>query len=138
MSWWYLVTPTAILLYLIISPNPYQKAADRQQAIGGIIRDYNPAAHNSYGYEFSLNGITYKGRQIARPEEHFQIGEKVVVYYDPKSPTVNSLTNFELLHGSFLGPILFFSLVVAAMAFSIFVSRRESFRKTEGRPEVPS
>jgi hypothetical protein len=57
-----------------------------------------------YGYVFSANGKTYIGWQSPK-KDGLEIGRNVAVYYDPKRPEKNALTDFEELSMGCLGPI---------------------------------
>jgi hypothetical protein len=102
--------------------------AGRQQITAGVIRTHDPANHNSFGYEFSVNGKLYVGSQI--PSREYKIGHQVLVYYDPRDPTTSSLDSFTRAADQSLGPVFFCSLFAVATIVVIFSLRRDHARKS--------
>lgn len=105
--------------------------AGRQQTTPGIIRTHDPANHNSFGYEFSVNGKLYVGSQI--PSREYKIGQQVLVYYDPRDPATSSLDSFTRAADQSLGPLFFCSLFTVATIVVIFALRRDRARKLRRR-----
>lgn len=90
------------LVFLISSSISDQAITCREQITYGIIRTHVPENHNRFGYQFSLNGKSFAGRQI--PTRDFTIGQSVLVYYDPLDPTKSSLDSFAGATDRILGP----------------------------------
>lgn len=125
-SWWSLLatTPWAIgLLFILLSPRPYEKAEYRQQITHGIVRTHVPEDHNRCGYEFMVAGKTYSGQGTLQNGE-CQIGERVLVYYDPLDPTVNSRINFFDANNEGAGLPYMLAFAIAGFALFIFLQRR--------------
>jgi hypothetical protein len=122
-----IAVPWAIgLAFFLFSPRPYEKAATRQQMTTGIVLTHDAGNHNRYGYQFAVGGKTYSGGQS--PKNDLQIGQSVVVYYDPLNPALNSLYDFRDGENT-LGPVVALSLGIAAIVLFIFLKRREYFPK---------
>jgi hypothetical protein len=124
-SWWNLLItlPWVIGLVFLLSSSVSDRAiAGREQTTSGVIRAHEPANHNRFGYDFSVNGKLYTGWQI--PLREFQIGQRVLVYYDPLDPTKSSLDGFEGATDRVLGPALFCAVGITAVVVLIFVRRR--------------
>jgi hypothetical protein len=124
-SWWNLLItlPWVIgLVFLLFSSASDQAIAGREQITYGIIRTHEPANHNRFGYEFSLSGRPFTGWQI--PTRDFEIGQRVLVYYDPLDPTKSSLDSFAGATDRILGPAIFCAVGTAAVVVIIFVRRR--------------
>jgi hypothetical protein len=125
-SWWTMLRtfPFVIgLMFFLFSPRPYQKAAHRQQTAVGIVKTHDPGNHNQYGYEFSVGGKAYSGSQIPG-NNGYQIGQEVLVYFDPLDPRLNSLTNFSDATENLSGPIIFCAFGLVGFALFIFFQRR--------------
>lgn len=129
-SWWnfLVVLPWAIgLVWLISSGISEQGIAKRQRTTQGLITAHEPANHNRYGYSFSVNGKSYSGWESPRSET-LEIGQKVTVYYDPRDPSANALTDFGDLSLETFGPIPTLLFGIGAVAFFILYSRRKNQR----------
>jgi hypothetical protein len=127
-SWWNLLValPWALgLAFLIQESITESQIAGRQQTTSGIITTHEPANHNRYGYKFEVDHKDYTGWQSPNNDE-LAIGKQVVVFYDPQSPSRNSLTDFHDLSKSSLGlvPMLLFG--IGAVAVSILYRRRRT------------
>lgn len=103
--------------------------AGRERMTHGIIRTHEPANHDRFGYEFSVNEKRYNGWQI--PSREFEIGQQVLVYYDPHDPTTNSLDSFAEAADRNLGPALCCAFGIAVAAAIIFATRRSRVRRQE-------
>ncbi|MGA3372847.1 MAG: DUF3592 domain-containing protein [Terracidiphilus sp.] len=102
-----------------------EAVAVRERTTYGIIRKHEPANHNSFGYEFSVNGKIYTGWQI--PATEYEIGQSVLVYYDPHDPTTSSLYSFS--EGNF-GPPIFCFVGITVVAVVIFALRRDHAQRS--------
>ena len=100
--------------------------AGRERTTYGIIHAHEPANHDRYGYEFSVNGKRYNGWQI--PSREFEIGQQVLVHYDPLNPATNSLESFAEGANHNLGPAVFCGFGITAVAMIIFINRRAHAR----------
>jgi len=98
--------------------------ARREKAVYGTVVSHELANHNQHGYRFVLNGQTYTGLSHS-PHDAPQLGEQVLIYYDPNDPAKNSLIDFaELQSRSLAGvPVLFFGIGTVFVA--IFFLRRK-------------
>jgi hypothetical protein len=61
-----------------------------------------------------------------------QIGQQVLVFYDPADPNTNALTDFAELGTRSLDPAPLLLFGIGAVAFLIVRRRRMSLRATEG------
>jgi hypothetical protein len=111
------------LIFFLYSAASDQAIAGREQTTYGIIRTHEPANHNRFGYDFSINGKLYTGWQI--PAHEFEIGQRVLVYYDPLDPTTSSLNSFARIADQSLGPAIFCAVGITAVVVIIFVRRRD-------------
>jgi hypothetical protein len=102
-----------------------REIATRQQTTQGVITVYEPANHNRYRYVFSINGKTYDGLQSPKKGE-LEIGKRVVVFYDPKNPNKNSLTDFRQLSMDVMGPVPMLLFGIGAVAWLIRAQRRKN------------
>jgi len=81
-----------------------RQVAARQQTTTGIIGEYQPHNHNQFGYVFRVGEKSYVGWESPKGKE-LQIGKAVTVYYDPRNPSTNALTNFSDLSFETFGPV---------------------------------
>ena len=135
-SWWNLlvVLPWTIgLVFLIYEWKLDRAVAERQQTTQGRITVHEPSNHNRYGYVFTVNGRSYTGWQSPRAGE-FEIGKQVVVYYDPKDPAKNALTDFSELSIQSLGPVPLLMFGIGAVA--VFILRRR--RRNLAASKIPA
>jgi hypothetical protein len=130
-SWWNLLVtvPWGIgLIFFLCSSVSDQAIAGREQTTYGIIRTHEPANHNRFGYEFSVNGKSYSGSDI--PARGYEIGQRVPVYYDPLDPTMSSLDSFAGPADQSLGGALLCAVGTTAVAVIIFVRRGAHAQKS--------
>jgi hypothetical protein len=73
--------------------NRSRDVAPRQQAIAGTLTA-GPVGRNSYSYTFIVASVSYNDWGSVYGSEP-KIGQEVLVYYDPRDPTVNALARFE-------------------------------------------
>ena len=125
-SWWNLlvVLPWVLgLSFLIQEWRTESQTAGRQQITSGIVTAHEPANHNRYGYKFEVNGKTFTGWQTPGTDD-LAIGKRVIVYYDPRNPSKNALTDFHDLSRSSLGPVPMLLFGIGAVAVFILYKRR--------------
>ncbi len=106
-SWWNLLVALPWVLGVIFLLHDWKAdraIATRQRTTQGVITSHEPANHNRYRYTFSVEGKTFGGWESPKKEE-LEIGKQVVVYYDPRNPNKNALTDFGELGLSSLGPV---------------------------------
>jgi Protein of unknown function (DUF3592) len=129
-SWWTLLItlPWAIGLAFSIYVGLTDHAiAQREQAAQGMIAFHEPANHNGYGYTFSANGKSYSGWDIPTNNEP-TVGQQVLVYYDPKDPNKNALSDFGDLTIKSFGPIPLLMFGIGFVALFI----RSRMRRNSG------
>jgi hypothetical protein len=120
------VVPWAVgLIWCIYGFKEDRDIARRQQTTYGIVTKNEPSNHNRYGYEFSVDGKPRTGWQIPSRVE-FQIGQRVLVFYDPLDPRTSSLYDFTESADSALGPVPFLVFGIVAVTAFIFWRRRNS------------
>jgi len=118
--------PWAIgIIFFLFSARADRAIAARQQRTYGVVKTHEPANHDRYGYDFTVNGEAYNGWQIPTRSE-LRIGEKVLVYYDPRDPRTSSLSSFAEGSDRAIGPVFFMTVGIVAIAAYIFLRRRNS------------
>lgn len=119
-----MVVPWSIgLIWLLYSGISEQGVAKRQRMTQGFITAHEPANHNRYGYVFSANGKSYSGWE-SPGREGLEVGQEVRVYYDPRDPSTNALTDFGDLSVGTFGPIPTLLFGIGAVAFFISYTRK--------------
>ena len=98
--------------------------AARQKTATATIDAHNPPNHDRYEYVFEIGGQSYTGWQSPTGDQHFFIGQRLTVYYDPLDPTENSLTDFQDAGLQSLGPVPMMLLLICAAGFTIVMLRR--------------
>ena len=120
--------PWAIgLAFLLYASRAERLIAERQKTTYGVVTSHEPANHDRYGYVFSINGQTYHGWEIPTKTE-FEMGQQVVVYYDPIEPATNALTDLYEMSLGELGPVPLLVFGIGAVAIFIFLRRRKKNR----------
>ena len=110
--------------------NRNRAVAPRQQSTTGTVTG-GPAGRNSYSYTFAVGGTSYSDwGAISGPGAN--VGQQVVVYYDPLAPTVNGLDRFEYSSRRFEWDIGFGLSILSLVAVAIAVS--VVFAKGRGNP----
>jgi hypothetical protein len=125
-SWWNLlvVLPWAIGFVLMVNEwRTDSQIAARQRTTSGVITAHDPANHDQYGYKFELEGKSYTGWEGPKGRE-LAITKTVMVYYDPKNPNKNALTDFHELATASVGPVPLTLFGIGAVAVFIFYRRR--------------
>jgi hypothetical protein len=133
-SWWNLlvVLPWAIgAVWCVWTWRTDRAIAERQETTQGIITAHEPANHNQYVYMFSASGKSYTGRESPRKQK-LEVGEQVVVYYDPFNPAKNALTDFAEPSIENLGPLPVLVAGIGGLAVFIFVRRRTNRPASDG------
>ncbi len=134
-SWWNLliILPWAIGIVMFVGECLADLgSAKREMTASGVVTAHEPANHDRYGYIFSVNGKEFRGWQSPAKNE-LEIGEKVLIYYDPLNPNKNSLMEFSDLAMNSVGPVPFMLLGIGTLAW-IIRTRRRKYRL--GRPPV--
>lgn len=141
-TWWYLLfgLPFSLGALLLINQSiADREVAARQQLASATITSHEPSNHNRYGYHFSVNGQSFSGWESPRGSEPV-IGQRVSVYYDPKDPSTNALTDFNERADEILGPVPCWYLALAAwhLAFIISVAgmRHANLIRLEDAPSI--
>lgn len=117
------VTPMTIgIVFATYTARGNWAIAKRQQTSYGIITARQPN-HDRYQYTFLANGKPYTGWEIPSKNE-FELGQRVLVYYDPINPAQNALTNFAVFGDRNLIPIPVFLILTAVVAIIIVLNRR--------------
>jgi len=124
-SWWNLLVVLPFALFVVLVLYDYkadQITAAREQTVLGQIVSHDPPNHNRFGYQFEVNGRIYSGWAI--PTTDFQIGQKVLVYYDPVHPDKSQLDDFANNAHRIFGPTSFCLFGIFGVSLYIFLRRR--------------
>ena len=127
-SWWNLLVVLPWAIGAIVFVQEWKVDRDialREQTAQGLITTYEPSNHNRYGYVFTVNGKNFTGWESPKNEE-LGIGKRVVVYYDPRNPNKNALTEFRDLGMTVLGPLPSMLFGIGAVAWYIGRRRRRN------------
>ena len=128
LSWWnfLVVLPWFIgFMWLLFSGISQRVVAERQQLVEGLVTAYEPANHNQYRYVFFVDGKSYSGLESPKGRA-LAVGQKVTVYYDPRDPATNALTEFGDLSIETFGPIPTLLFGIGVVAFFIWRARRKN------------
>jgi len=124
-SWWNLLVVLPFALFVILALYDFradQITAAREQTGFGQIVSHDAPNHNRFGYEFAVNGRMYTGWAI--PGIDYQIGQKVLVYYDPLNPDKSQLDDFADNEYRIIGPVSFCLFGICGVSLYIFLRRR--------------
>lgn len=124
-SWWNLLVVLPFALFVILALYDFrtdQITAAREQTVPGQIVSHDPPNHNRFGYQFTVNGKMYTGWAI--PTTDYQIGQKVLVYYDPRDPDKSQLDDFADNGYRIIGPVFFCLFGICGVSLYIFLRRR--------------
>lgn len=108
-SWWYmLVTLPWVIGFVLMAVQSRHdtRVARREQTTPGAITGQDRSNHNSYQYTYALGGRVYREWEFPYRDD-FQLGERVVVYYDPMDPATSSLRDFDDLASASDGPMTY-------------------------------
>lgn len=108
--------------------------ATREQTTHGVITALEPANHNRFGYVFSVNGKTFTEWE-SPGKDRLNIGQQVLVYYDPLNPSKNALTEFGDWGTNGLGPVPMMLFGVGAVAW--YIKARQRKNQTSSRIANP-
>lgn len=125
LSWWTMLVVSPMLLgivFAIYTARGNWAIAKRQHSTYGTITAHPPSNHDRYQYTFLANGKPYTGWQ-SPAKNPFELGQRVLVYYDPANPAQNALTDFAVFGNRNLIPIPVF-LISTAVVFMIIVLNR--------------
>jgi hypothetical protein len=125
-SWWNLlvVLPFAVLIIFdLYGLRADQITAAREQTTSGLIVSHDPPNHDRFGYQFKVNGTMYSGWAIPTTRE-YQIGQQVLVYYDPLDPNKSALADFAESEYRIVGPVTFCLFGICGVCLYIFLRRR--------------
>jgi len=106
--------------------------AQREKTTWGKITAHERDNHNRYGYTFSLGGKPFTGWETPQ-ENELEIGQHVLVYYDPLDPRNNALTDFAELSAQNLEPVPIMLLGIGGVAFFIAYRRRKTRPTSEDK-----
>ena len=126
LSWWTMlvVSPMIIgIVFGIYMARGNWAIAKRQQTAYGTISAHQPSNHDRYQYTFLADGRPYTGSET-RAKNELELGQRVLVYYDPANPAQNALTDFAVFGDRNLIPIPLFLISAAVMAMVIALTRR--------------
>jgi opacity protein-like surface antigen len=126
--WWVVAVMIPWAIGLVMQVYEWRtdtQIAARQQTTLGVITDHRPSQHNVYGYKFAVNGNAYKGWQSPRNDE-LAVGKQVTIYYDPKDPSRNALTDFYELSTQSLGPVPLLLLGIGAVVLFVGYKRHKN------------
>jgi hypothetical protein len=125
-SWWNLliVLPWVVgAVFLLYGFREDQRVAARERITQGVIDANEPSNHDRFEYRFSIDGKRYTGWEIPSRTE-YQIGQQVVVFYDPLDPNKSALVDFAEAGDRIVGPVSFCAFGVTAVVLLIFIRRR--------------
>jgi hypothetical protein len=133
-SWWNLLVVLPFALCVIVSLyncRADQITAAREQTAFGEIVSHDRPNHNRFGYQFAVKGRMYTGWAI--PSTDYEIGQKVLVYYDPLDPDKSQLDDFAENGYRIIGPASFCLLGICGVSLYIFL-RRRAIRANQAQP----
>jgi hypothetical protein len=107
--------------FLIQASLADRRIAERQQTTWGTIDSHEPGNHNRYGYSFEVNERRLTGWAIPKGNDHFAIGQRVTVFYDPSNPSRSQLEDFSRSGEDALAPVPL--LLVGTAAALVLVHR---------------
>jgi hypothetical protein len=125
-SWWNLliVLPwVAVAILCFWGFGEDHRVAAREQTTQGVIDWHEPSNHDRYEYRFTIRGKRYTGWASPTTAE-FEMGQKVVVYYDPLDPNNSALVDFADAGDRELGPVSFCVIGITAVVLLVFIRRR--------------
>jgi hypothetical protein len=111
----------------------YSEVARRQQAATGTIVRQEPSNHNRCGYTFEVDGHGYSGWDTPVRREP-SMGQRVRVYYDPRNPATNALTDFDERSYRMRGPAIAILLLSAIVAAGVLVLSAIRWVRNKGNP----
>ena len=111
------------LVWFLYSGNVDRRIATREKTTQGTIRVHDAPNHNRYGYDYSVDGAGLHGWQI--PDNDYQIGQMVRVYYDPLDPSTSSLYDFTVNADRAIGPTAFCFVATLIVVWVILFRRRQ-------------
>ena len=126
-TWWNLlvVLPWAIGAILCIHEWRVDRdIATRELTAQGVITAHQPGNHNRYGYVFSVGAKSFTGWEMPGRDGR-EIGNQVLVYYDPLDPNKNALSEFRELSMNILGPVPMMLFGIGGVAWYIRARRQK-------------
>lgn len=123
-SWFdlFIVSPWVIgVIFLVYGAAGDRTIAKRQRAAYAMITAHEPNNHDRYGYKFFANGQPYDGWDS--PARPLELGQQVLVYYDPIDPAKNALTEFGRRADQERGPVPTILLGIIGVATYLAVRR---------------
>lgn len=127
-SWWngLIVLPWVIgAIFCITGWWMQRQVAARQLTTTGIVTEHQPSNHNRFGYVFKVGAKSYSGWQSPKADE-LRIGTVVTVYYDPRDPSTNALTDFNELSVQTFGPVPLMLFGIGGVVIFVFWRRRQA------------
>jgi hypothetical protein len=125
-SWWNLLVAlpwVVLVLFDLYGFRTDQITAAREQTTSGQIISHDAPNHNRFGYQFGVNGKVYTGWASPSADE-YQIGQKVLVYYDSLDPHKSALDDFAETGDRIVGPVSFCLFGISGVSLYIFLRRR--------------
>jgi hypothetical protein len=140
-SWWNLVVvlPFVVLVTVCLyGLRADRTTAARERTAKGEIVSHDTPNHDRFGYQFGVDGKLYTGWAIPTTTD-YQIGQQVLVYYDPVDPNKSQLGDFSENGSRIEGPVSFSLLAVFGVSLYIFLRRRaiRSSRPPLRNPPTP-
>jgi hypothetical protein len=137
-SWWNLLIVLPWVLGMVVMLYGFRTdevTASRERTTTGLIVSHDPPNHDRFGYQFEVKGRRYSGWAIPSTHE-YQIGEQVLVYYDPLDPSTSALDDFADSGYRVLGPVSFCLFGTCGVALYIFLRRRVIRRRQASPTQV--
>jgi hypothetical protein len=124
-SWWNLLVVWPFVVFVVLALCNFrtdQLTAAREQTVFGQIVSHDPPNHNRFGYQFEVTGRMYTGWAIRATD--YQIGQKVLVYYDSLNPKKNQLDDFAGNGYRMIGPTSLCLFGIVGVPLYIFLRQR--------------
>lgn len=99
-----------------------REVAAHEDSTWGTVTEHHPRNHSEYCYAFSVAGRDYNGCTVPVGSDKWQVGQRVVVYYDARRPSKSSLRRFSEQRANALGPVPF--LIAGILGVLGFIAYR--------------
>jgi hypothetical protein len=134
-SWWKLLVLVPWMLGVVLSAYgclKYRAIADRQQRAEGIVTVHQAENHNRYGYTFFVDSHRYTGWDSPRKVEP-EIGKSISIYYDPRDPAENSMSDYSQKSLDSFGPVPLLLFGIGGVTLFVYWRRRLSAEAASGQ-----